>query len=88
MSPLEFGDLPKPASTPRPSLRTWTKEAAELRAHPHQWALLTTKSTVTTLDNTIYRIRHGQLAAFRPAGAFEAKRRGLDVWVRYVGGAA
>ncbi|MFH8405265.1 hypothetical protein ACH4FX_10880 [Streptomyces sp. NPDC018019] len=41
-------------------------------------------------SNQAHRVRTGKLAAFRPAGAFEAKAHGTkdggaEVWARYVG---
>jgi hypothetical protein len=82
-------DLPweePPASTvgaARPS--RWTKVAAALRERPGQWALVRTDSR-STADAA--NVRRGTIAAFRPAGAFEAKSRvnadgTFSIWARY-----
>jgi hypothetical protein len=63
----------------------WQKEAAELRANPKRWALLTTAVSRPRAAQTALRIRNGVSRAFGPAGTFEAAARGCDVYARYVG---
>ena len=60
-------------------------EAAELRANPKRWALLTTAVSRPSAAQTALRIRNGLNAAWRPAGTFEAVSRKCDVYARYVG---
>lgn len=64
----------------------WEEIAAELREHPGDWA------RVVAGANSPYgtHIARGTLAAFRPAGAFEATTRRhpdhtFDTYARFVG---
>lgn len=58
--------------------------AAALRGRPGRWARLPMATT-----GLAGQIKRGDLRAYRPAGAFEAVRRGdgdeIRVWVRFVG---
>lgn len=64
--------------------------ARELKKNPGRWAVLSERGSATTA----HQIRNGRLAAYRPAGAFEATTRGVDrsgagrIHVRYVGEAS
>lgn len=81
---IQFGELPpEPVDQYRRHL-AWRDEAAALKDRPGAWAKMTTKTTIEQARTLVYSIRHAQLAAFRPAGQFEATWRGCDVWVRYV----
>jgi hypothetical protein len=64
----------------------YAEEAAELQAHPGEWALFkeNASSSMASL------ISNGALVAFRPAGAYEAATRNVklgygQIYVRYVG---
>ncbi len=67
--------------------RHYTAVAAQLRAHPGQWANLGEMHSSLAL-----RIRRGEIVAFRPAGAFEATTRGINkghthatIYARFIG---
>ncbi|MFF0741559.1 hypothetical protein ACFYVL_14280 [Streptomyces sp. NPDC004111] len=64
--------------------------AQALRERPGAWAHIDTHDTLNRASNQSHRIRAGKIAAFRPAGTFEAKahstREGTaEVWARYTG---
>lgn len=64
--------------------------AEALRARPLDWAHVDWHPNINRASNQGHRIRTGKLAAFRPAGAFEAQVRSdgeeaADVYARYVG---
>lgn len=92
---MEFvDDLPARTRKSRgPS--AYVAEAAELREHPGQWASLKVCSKVNHASQLAFGIRTGRLAAFRPAGSYEARvltrsfttlaPRETAVYVRYVG---
>jgi hypothetical protein len=76
------GDLP-PRGGPEP---VHAALARELRAFPGHWQLLGSNMP----RSTAHHIQIGRYAAFRPAGAFEARVRNSrgtrgDVWVRFRG---
>jgi hypothetical protein len=79
--PVHFGELPPSDAR---ATGAWRDEAAELRDRPGEWAVVATMPSNRAAAMTA-NIRLGKLAAFRPAGTFEATKRGEDVWVRYVG---
>lgn len=66
--------------------KPWKNVAAKLRARPGEWAHIGRE-----LSTYVTQINQGSLAAFRPAGSFEATCRNVgpdrraDLWVRYVG---
>ncbi|GCD35615.1 hypothetical protein OEIGOIKO_03361 [Streptomyces chrestomyceticus JCM 4735] len=76
---------------PIPHRSQETHETAQaLRGRPGDWAHIDTHDTMNRASNQAHRVRTGKLAAFRPAGAFEAKAHGTEdggaeVWARYVG---
>lgn len=79
-----------PARSQRPTKRTkHEKIAATLRKHPADWALIAAYSTAASSNSIAYIIRKGKLAAYEPAGAFEAVSRRVGdthrVYARYVG---
>ena len=79
---LEWKDPPK-AGRERADHRAI---AAELRAHPGQWALIFTASSLNAARQHATRISNGLGSAYRPARWFEAVARGeSDVFARYVG---
>ncbi|MEV0445523.1 hypothetical protein AB0I84_08890 [Streptomyces spectabilis] len=64
--------------------------AAALRDRPGEWAHVDTHPNSNRASNQAHRIRTGKLAAFRPAGAFEATIRNdgedvINVYARYTG---
>ncbi|WP_406260180.1 hypothetical protein OIA45_19195 [Streptomyces chartreusis] len=64
--------------------------AQALRERPGQWAHIDSHPNLNRATNQGHRIRTGKIAAFRPAGAFEAQPRSTgdgtaDVYARYVG---
>jgi hypothetical protein len=65
-------------------------EARELRAHPHEWAVIRDYDNQRAANVFAWAVRKGQRAVFRPAGSFEATTRTVNgvtrVYARYVGG--
>lgn len=76
------GGLPEPGV----SRRIWKPVAHALRLAPGQWAKIRSCEKASQASAMAFAIRDGRYRDLRPAGAFEATARGLDVWVRYVGG--
>lgn len=68
-----------------PTYDKWGLIAAELRSRPMEWARL--DDIGTNPRSYVTHIRKGRMSAFRPAGTFEAKVAGGQLWARYVGGA-
>jgi hypothetical protein len=68
----------------------WKLAAAELRANPGGWAVIAESVAWSYAGGIAGQIKAGRLAAFRPAGAFEAQTRTVAqsyiVYARYVGG--
>lgn len=90
MSELTWEEPPVPrgrgGSGVRNSQATNNKIAADLRAHPGQWAKLSTPRFASYPAS----IRKGFISSFRPEGHYEARWSGKQggtgtVWVRYVG---
>ena len=88
---MEFRELPtRRFGTGRPI--AWADEAATLRERAERddsWGVLTPNAKSPSFANNI---RHGLLAAFQPAGSFEATSRKNEdgthmIYARYVGGA-
>jgi len=77
-----------PAGPPLHSRAARAEAAAEMRARPHQWALLGQHCSNGAARQTAYEIRHGLLAAYA-GGGFEARAVTLfdehRVYARYVG---
>lgn len=63
--------------------------AQQLKDNPGEWAVVGTKETPALAGQNAYDIRKANLAAYRPAGSFEAVARTVDgehrVYARYVG---
>lgn len=63
--------------------------AIKLRKRPGEWARINTYKTGASMSSTAYHIRHANIAAYTPAGSFEAIGRTVDgkhsVWARYTG---
>ena len=80
---MKFQDPPKTQRSKHPHYEI----AAELRAHPNQWALVFENTNPTYQQH----IKSGFLAAYRPAGSFESRSASkgagkFDIYARYVGG--
>lgn len=84
---LKWGTPPEPNRGRRPDTRTQDEKIAdELRKHPGDWAVYSENSN----SSIAYQIGHGDRAAFRPAGTFEAVSRDNvgnrgTIWIRYTG---
>lgn len=63
--------------------------AAKLRKRPGEWARIGVYKSGASMSSTAYHVRHGNVAAYAPAGTFEAVGRTADgvhgVWARYIG---
>jgi hypothetical protein len=64
--------------------------AQALRERPGEWAHIDSHPNLNRATNQGHRIRTGKIAAFRPAGTFEAQPRSTgdgtaDVYARYIG---
>ncbi|MFI1182589.1 hypothetical protein ACH4UT_23960 [Streptomyces sp. NPDC020799] len=72
-----------------------TRIARELRAHPDTWGVVQRATTTTRAAAAAQAIRKAKLAAYAPAGTFEAVSRTVveggaaeyRVYARYIGGA-
>lgn len=60
-------------------------EADRLRKNPRRWALLEKGMDRRKAYTLASNIKRGNLAAFRPAGAFEVVAKEGSVWVRFTG---
>lgn len=65
-------------------------DAAALMSRPGEWAIVHAGGRRSLADGLAYQIKSGKIAAYRPAGAFEAMARTVDgeyrTYARYVGG--
>ena len=82
--PIVWEDPPDKADRYRGPNPKYADQAAELRAHPGRWGRLAT-GNIRAVRQTVTNIAMGRLAAFRPAGHFEATSSGTTIHVRYVG---
>jgi hypothetical protein len=79
---LVWQDPPTPGDRPA---RAFVEEAAELRSHPKRWALIKTFNTrqgATVFKSAAIR---GKKASFRPAGDWEFRVTGVDLYARFIG---
>lgn len=67
---------------------SWVAEAAMCRARHGEWIALATRNTQAGARATASQINHGLLRAFSPAGDYEARVDGNQVWARYLGDGA
>lgn len=79
---VDFGELP-PDPRGRPP-GVYDDVAAALRSRPGEWAKVTTLGKAKPFVSTL---RNGRNRSFPPT-EFEAKLRGDDAWVRYIGAAS
>lgn len=86
MAQLAFGQPPR-SRQKRAGRGLHSEIAAILRKNPGQWARVLGRRSA----NSARMISQGELIAYRPAGAFEARSSqradgdGCDIWARYVG---
>lgn len=81
------------AADGKPRQRTYTdhaKVAAKARKQPGEWTLAKVTTSADTAYHSVHYIRSGtKLAAYRPAGSFDAKSEKVDgsfrIFVRFVG---
>lgn len=76
---------PEPCAAPLDRSAAWEHVTAVLRADPGQWHTVRTCDTRSAAKTTARDIRRGGLAAFRPAGRYQASNEGRDVKARYIG---
>lgn len=67
---------------PEPAPSPWLPIVSALKQAPMQWRRITGPAADTVAVTNITR---GVLAAFRPAGCYEAVRRDGELFVRYLG---
>lgn len=88
MSDVEFiGPPPQQKNTKHARI------AAQLRAHPQVWAVVRRPASISRAASAAQAIKTGSLAAYEPAGSFEAVARTVieggrteyRVYARYVG---
>lgn len=88
-TPVLFEELP--ASTRKPAGETLRhSDTAEiLKVNQGQWARIQERAKRGDAASAAYQIRNGALAAFRPAGSFDARSRSIGgrfyVYACYVG---
>lgn len=73
----------QPTSPPLDPSAAWEHAAAVLRDHPGMWHVVRTCSTRNTAKSTARDIRRGAIAAFRPAGHYQASAAGCEVKACY-----
>lgn len=88
MSVIRWEDPPPVSSRipGRPTVADWWTIAAQLRDRPKEWAVV---CEGTLSESYPARIRQGIIAAFKPAGSFDAVARNASgvylLYARYVG---
>ena len=65
--------------------RSYTDIAQHMQENPGVWVKVATKPTLAASYNMTWQIKNAGLAAFRPAGAFDAYSNGHEVIARYTG---
>ncbi len=92
VSHIVFEDLPSPTRRSATSSVRHSDAARKLQANPNCWARIQERAKRGDAATAAYQIRRGILAAFRPAGSFEAKSMTVNenffVYARYVGSAS
>lgn len=67
----------------------WRKVAEQLRERPYVWAVVLDHESFSYAGGMGAQIKRASLAAFRPAGSFDACTRttehGYTVYARYIG---
>lgn len=91
MAHIVFEDLPATTRKLSDTGFRHADTAKKLKAQPRAWARVQQRRTRGDAASAAYQIRNGILAAFRPAGSFEAKSKTVAdkffVYARYVGDA-
>lgn len=86
---IVFKDLPAPTRRSSGPSFDHADAVQKLKAQPSEWAVVQERNKRGDAATAAYQIRKGILAAFRPAGSFEAKSRTEDgkfrVYARYIG---
>ena len=82
MTSIEWAD-PPPQRTGVGNSK-WLSVVAALKGRPGQWAKIATFGSPSSAQNLSREIRRGA-GHWAPAGAFDAVRRDLDVYARYLG---
>ncbi|MBA2951458.1 hypothetical protein [Streptomyces himalayensis] len=90
MDEIRWEEPPRVHSYPGGGRGRHAEIAAQLKERPGEWAKVLTFASSETARSMAYSIRYAaRLAAYRPAGAFEAVSRKVDgetcVYARYVG---
>jgi hypothetical protein len=89
MSKIVFEPLPPRTSGVKRRSRELAALAAALMGSPGEWARVGVYGTAEVSRSTATHIKKGRIAAFTPAGAFEAVARTVDgehrVYARFVG---
>lgn len=60
--------------------------ADHMAANPNTWVKVRTANTESAAWAAAQQIKTGRRAAFRPAGAYDARTEGCDIIAAYVGG--
>jgi hypothetical protein len=80
---LEFvEELPKSARSYHSS--AYEQEATELKDNPGLWAVVKVFEKNPNASAFAFSVRNGKLKSFQPAGDFQARTRGGEVWARFV----
>ncbi|WP_406321007.1 hypothetical protein [Streptomyces sp. NBC_00519] len=88
MNEVEFiGPPPKQKNTKHARI------AAQLKAHPRSWGVVRRPATINRAAAAAQAIKSGRLAAYAPAGSFDAVARTITegtrtehrVYARYIG---
>lgn len=89
MAELEWADPPPGKGARYAVPRKHHETAAQLKAKPGLWARVLVSDRDRAMRIAAHQIKNGQLAAYRPARAFEAVSRKVGdefhVFARYVG---
>lgn len=91
--PSEIVFVEKVPESPNREMYEWPKVVAALKARPNEWARIYKGSSRTRGYSIARRISRGEIPEFRhEVGSFEAVARKsgdrVDIYARYVGGAA
>ena len=82
---LDWKTPPGADSGRLPSRGKWVRIAEQLRERAGQWALVYVGPSKNAASCLASEHRTGRTPAFRPAGHYEVRQDGCDVYARYVG---